>query len=89
MDHLRSIKMLSSGKYIEVHKVKNITSDELLIIKQFNLVNVNTLHEKKSIENEINILDLINKYNHPNMIKFYNFFQSAHHIFLARILQWR
>ena len=83
MDHLRSIKMLSSGKYIEVHKVKNITSDELLIIKQFNLVNVNTLHEKKSIENEINILDLINKYNHPNMIKFYNFFQSAHHIFLA------
>lgn len=39
--------------------IKNITSDELLIIKQFNLVNVNTLHEKASIENVMNILDLI------------------------------
>ena len=83
MDHLQTIKVLSWGKYIEVLKVYNTTSGEIFVIKKYSLINVNFAYEKKGIENEINILSMIQKYNHQNMIKLYNLFYSNNHIYLA------
>ena len=83
MDRLRTIETLSCGKYIEVLEVYNTTSGEIFVIKKYNLINVNFAYEKKGIENEINIISMIQKYNHQNMIKLYNLFYSSNHIYLA------
>ena len=79
MEHLQQIELLSMSKCSAVYLVKDTLSNELFVLKKFLLVNANTTEEKEHIENEMNVLDQL---SHPNIIKLYQKFQSAHHKYL-------
>ena len=79
MDHLQKIKFLGMGKFSDVYLVKNITSNEILVVKTIYLTNIKNLKELGYIDNEIRILK---KIKNNNIIYLYNTFRDKDFIYL-------
>ena len=79
MDHLQKIKCLGMGKFSDVYLVKNITSNEILVVKRIYLTNIKNLKELGYIDNEIRILK---KIKNNNIIYLYNTFRDKDFIYL-------
>lgn len=73
------IQLIGKGAYGKVNVGLHVLSGKLVAIKSFNKVKITTDKAKNKILHETNIL----KYcNHPNVVKFYETFESRNHILI-------
>ena len=77
--YYKKIKDLGSGSYGSVYKAKNLIMDNIVAIKAIEKVQENMV-EDMEIKNEINILKSL---SHPNIVKIYEFFDTALYYYLV------
>ena len=77
--YYKKIKELGSGSYGSVYKAKNLIMDNIVAIKAIEKVQDNMVDDLE-IKNEIDILKSL---SHPNIVKIYEFFDTALYYYLV------
>ena len=77
--YYKKIKDLGSGSYGSVYKAKNLIMDNIVAIKAIEKVQDNMIDDLE-IKNEIDILKTL---SHPNIVKIYEFFDTALYYYLV------
>ena len=77
--YYKKIKDLGSGSYGAVYKAKNLIMDNIVAIKAIEKVQDNMIDDLE-IKNEIDILKTL---SHPNIVKIYEFFDTALYYYLV------
>ena len=75
--HYKILSFLGEGSYGKVFKAREISSGRVIAVKKIFIGNSNSKY-KKTIK-EINILKNM---DHPNIVKFYDFFQEEEYFYL-------
>ena len=80
IDDFEILQLLGEGAYGYVAKVKSKINHKIYAIKQIKLDNIKSNREMDLIENEISIMQ---KLNHPLIIKYYKNFKSFDSIYIV------
>ena len=75
--HYKKICPLGKGAFGKVYKAEEIKTGNIVAVKQISLFNSGL--PRKNIIKEISLLKNL---NHPNIVKYYNYFEDEHHIYI-------
>jgi len=75
--HYKILSFLGEGSYGKVFKAREISTGRVIAVKKMSLGNSQSKYNK--IKKEI---DLLKSLDHPNIVKYYDFFQEEEYIYL-------
>ena len=75
--HYKILSFLGEGSYGKVFKAREISTGRVIAVKKMSIGNSQSKYNK--IKKEI---DLLKSLDHPNIVKYYDFFQEEEYIYL-------